>query len=219
MFLLLAFQELGVGKLRGSIGSRVILAKGQEWFMDEFAHLEMELNLDSRTLDLEELVLDIEGSIIEADIFFKRKVRNFPSQLKYTLMVLGIVTLPLLGLGVLFILMSLSNGPINEDTVVVKATAYVKEHRLLTEYVMHNSTVKSAKMFPLLDASYLTMNTSYGGEYQDTTYHSYVVHSGPHHYEILYYQKKYKLSDTTRKQIKAIYDFADMAGLSFQKPD
>ena len=187
--------------------------------MDEFAHLEMELDLDSRTVVLEELVLEIEGSITEADIFFKRKVRNFPSQLKYTLMVLGIVTLPLLGLGVLFILMSLSNGPINEDTVVVKATAYVKEHRLLTEYVMHNSTVKSAKMFPLLDASYLTMNTSYGGEYQDTTYHSYVVHSGPHQYEILYYQQKYKLSDTTRNQIKAVYDFADKAGLSFQKPD
>ena len=187
--------------------------------MDEFAHLEMELNLDSRTVALEELVLDIEGSIIEADIFFKRKVRNFTSQLKYTLLVFGFLSLPLFGLGALLIWISLSNGPLNEDTVVVKATAYVNEHRLLTEYVIHNSTVKSAKMFPLLDASYLTMNTSYGGEYQDTTYHSYVVHSGPHQYEILYYQKKYKLSDTTRKQIKAIYDFADMAGLSFQKPD
>ena len=187
--------------------------------MDEFAHLEMELNLDSRTVALEELVLDIECSIIEADIFFKRKVRNFTSQLKYTLMVFGILSLPLLGLGALLIWMSISNGPLNEDTVVVKATAYVNEHRLLTEYVIHNSTVKSAKMFPLLDASYLTVNTSFGGEYQDSTYYSYVVHSGPHKYEILHYRKRYKLSDTTRKQIEAIQEFADMAGLWFKKPD
>ena len=192
---------------------------GRGWFMDEFAHLELELDIDSRTVVLEELVLEIEGSIIEADIFFKREVRNFTSQHKYNLLVLGIVSLPLFGLGIFFIVMSLSNGPINEDTVVVKATAYVKEHRLLTEYELHNSTVKSAKMFPLFDASYLTLKTSYGGEYQDRTYYSYVVHSGPRQYELLYYQRKYKLSATIRKQIEAIDDFAAMAGLSFQEPD
>ena len=187
--------------------------------MDEFAHLELELDIDSRTVVLEELVLEIEGSIIEADIFFKREVRNFTSQLKYTLLVFGFLSLPLFGLGALLIWISLSNGPINEDTVVVKATAYVKEHRLLTEYELHNSTVKSVKMFPLFDASYLTLKTSYGGEYQDRTYYSYVVHSGPRQYELLYYQQKYKLSATIRKQIEAIHDFSAMAGLSFQKPD
>jgi len=37
--------------------------------VDEFATLETELKLDSGTVDLEELVLDIEGSIVEADLF------------------------------------------------------------------------------------------------------------------------------------------------------
>ena len=59
--------------------------------MDEFATLETELKLDSGTVDLEELVLDIEGSIVEADLFFKRNVHTFKSQLKYTLFVMGIV--------------------------------------------------------------------------------------------------------------------------------
>jgi len=47
---------------------------------------------------------------------------------------MGIVLLPLFGIGIPLIVMSLSNGPLDEDTTVVKATAYVKEHRLLTEY-------------------------------------------------------------------------------------
>ena len=51
------------------VGSRVILAVSREWFVDEFATLETELKLDSGTVDLEELVLDIEGSIVEADLF------------------------------------------------------------------------------------------------------------------------------------------------------
>jgi hypothetical protein len=184
--------------------------------VDEFATLETELKLDSGTVDLEELVLDIEGSIVEADLFFKRNVHTFKSQLKYTLFVMGIVLLPLFGIGIPLIVMSLSNGPLDEDTTVVKATAYVKEHRLLTEYHLHNSTVKMARMFPLTDASYLTLNTSYGGEYQDRTYYSYSVHSGAREYELLHYQRFHKQSDAIQKQIEMVEDFAAMAGLSFQ---
>jgi hypothetical protein len=186
--------------------------------MDEFATIETELNLHPRTFDLDELVLDIEGSIVEPELFFKRTVRTFNSQLKYTLFMMGIILLPLFGIGIPLIVMSLSNGPLDEDTTIVKATAYVKEHRLLTEYHLHNSTVKMARMFPLTDASYLTLKTSYGGEYQDRTYYSYSVHSGAREYELLYYQRFYKESDAIRKQIEMIHDFADLSGLSFRAP-
>ena len=187
--------------------------------MDEFATLEMELNLDPITFDLDELVLDIEGSIVEPEIFFKRMVRTFNSQLKYTLFVMGIVLLPLFGIGIPLIVMSLSNGPLDEDTTIVKATAYVKEHRLLTEYHLHNSTVKMARMFPLTDESYLTLKTSYGGENNERTYQSYSVHSGAQKYELLHYQRFHKQSDAIQKQIEMVQDFAAISGLPFRDPE
>ena len=73
-----------------------------------------------------------------------------------------------------------------------------------------------ARMFPLTDASYLTLNTSYGGECQDRTYYSYSGHSGAREYELLHYQRFHKQSDAIQKQIEMVEDFAAMAGLSFQ---
>ena len=201
------------------IGSRFILGYLKQRLVDEFAPFEVDLHPDSRTVDLEELVLDIEGSIVEPELFFKRMVRTFNSQLKYTLFVMGIVLLPLFGIGIPLIVMSLSNGPLDEDTTTVKATAYVKEHRLLTEYHLQNSTVKMARMFPLTDASYLTLRTSYGGEYDDRTYHSYSVHSGARKYELLHYRQFHNPSDAIQKQIEMVHDFAAMSGLSFRAPE
>ena len=82
--------------------------------MDEFADLEIELGSDQINIESESiksLVQAIEHNELEPTMFFNDRNANWDVTKRISFIALGILTLPLLGLGLVFIYLAFDNGP------------------------------------------------------------------------------------------------------------
>ena len=181
--------------------------------MDEFAEFEMELNRDSSSIGAEDIIAEIEEMDEIPDYVFHREEKLYPAQFKKAFLFLGILLLPLFGIGAFLIWMSASNGPLNQDTIVVKSRAYVKKYSCLVEYELHDGSAKMVKIFPIFESSFLYLGATSVGD--SSTSYTYSLHSGDETFWLLSYSGR--MSEHTRNQIAKISEFAILAGLRFKQ--
>tara|TARA_B110000444_G_C18851850_1_gene606446 strand:- start:4104 stop:4655 length:552 start_codon:yes stop_codon:yes gene_type:complete len=183
--------------------------------MDEFAEFEMELNRDSSSIGAEDIIAEIEEMDEIPDYVFHREEKLYTAQFKKAFLFLGILLLPLFGIGAVLIWMSAGNGPLNQDTIVVKSRAYVKKYSCLVEYELHDGSAKMVKIFPIFESSFLSLRTTYGGDHDSITNYTYNLHSGDEIFWLLSYSGR--MSKHTRSRIVKISEFAILAGLRFKQ--
>ena len=185
--------------------------------MDEFADLEDELGFDEISVDTESiksLVKSIEYNELEPTMFIAEHNANWNVSRRVGFLALGILTLPLLGLGLWFIYFAFNNGPFFENCEIVEAKVYLAEQNLVIDYKMAEDKIMKLQCLSVTNRSYIKHNThlSYNSQYDSTTHHKYHLVTDEHELELLSYESQ----ESSEKRIrfkKVISKFAEMANL------
>jgi|GEM_PF-791180 hypothetical protein len=189
--------------------------------MDEFADLEDELRSDQISADTESiksLVKSIEYNELEPTIFFKDRNANWNVTKRICFVVLGIVTLPLLGLGLVFIYVAFDNGPFFENCEIVEAKVYLAEQNLVIDYRIADDKIIKLQCLSVTTRSYIkhSMISHEDSEYRSKTLHQYHLVTDEHELALLSYESQESLEIRTRIN-KLISKFAEMANIKISR--
>lgn len=189
--------------------------------MDEFADLEDELRLDRISVDTESnkslvksLVKSIEYNELEPTMFFTDHNSNWNVTKRICCIVLGIVTLPLLGLGLVFIYIALDNGPFFENCEVVEAKVYLAEQDLVIDYRMADDKIMKLNCLQVTNRSHIkhSIKTQQTSDYNSYSLHYYYLVTGEHELELLMYSGRDSPEEGVRIR-ELVSKFAKMADL------
>tara|TARA_Y100000766_G_C18825914_1_gene565487 strand:+ start:82 stop:690 length:609 start_codon:yes stop_codon:yes gene_type:complete len=101
---------------------------------DEFSDLERELHQEVIPFNLEELIIEIEESESDAFFIFQRQAVSGGPMRKIPGLLVGILLIPVFGIGLYQIWAILSSGPINKHTTRVVSKVYSKNHHSIVDY-------------------------------------------------------------------------------------
>lgn len=185
--------------------------------MDEFADLEIDLRSDQISVDTESiksLVKSIEYNELEPTMFFNYRNANWDVSKRICFIALGIVTLPLLGLGLVFIYVAFDNGPFFEKCIIVEAKVYLAEQSLVIDYRMANDEIMKLNCMQVTSRSHIKHNTKaqHTSDYDTYYLNSYYLVTGKHELELLMYSGRDSPEEGVRIR-KLISKFAKMANL------
>ena len=188
--------------------------------MDEFADLEDELRFDRTSVDTESihsLVKSIEYDGLEPTMFITEHRSNWNVSKRIGFLAIGIVLLPVLGIGLFFIYAVCISGPFFQKTEVVEAIVYLAEQNLVIGYRMVDIEIKNLQCLSVTNRSYIKHSWhDSGGEYSGTTTQNYFLVTDGHELELLSYQT----SESSEKIIrieKLISEFTEMANLKISR--
>ena len=190
--------------------------------MDEFADLEDELKFDQISVDtesIESLVKSIEYNELEPTMFFIDQNANWNVTKRICLIVLGIVTLPLLGLGLLFIWAAFNNGPFFENCEIVLAKVYLAEQNLVIDYQMADDKIMFLNCMQITNGSHIkhSMTIKHTSDYNSYTLHDYYLVTGEHKFWLLGFNPARDSSEEEQRMIKLISKFAKTANLNISR--
>ena len=189
--------------------------------MDEFTDLEEELRFDKISVDnesIKSLVKSIEYNELEPTMFIAEHNANWNVTKRICFIVLGILTLPLLGLGLLFIYFAFNNGPFFENCEIVEAKVYLAEQNLVIDYKMADDKIMKLQCQSVTNRSYIkhrakVQHTSDYNSYYDNYY--YLV-TGEHELLLLMHGGRDSPKEGVRIR-KLVSEFAKMANLKISK--
>ena len=193
--------------------------------MDEFADLEDELRLDRISVDTESnkslvksLVKSIEYNELEPTMFIAEHNANWNVTKRICFIVLGILTLPLLGLGLLFIYFAFNNGPFFENCEIVEAKVYLAEQNIVIDYQMADDKIMKLQCLSVTNRSYIkhetiVQQTSDYDNYYDDWY--YLV-TGEHELFLLMHGGRSSPEKGVRVR-KIVSKFAKLANLKISR--
>ena len=145
--------------------------------MDEFADLEADLAVAGNQVDMEfvkSLVMSVEYEGLDHGMFISdyRELWN-PVQ-KISLVLFGILLIPLFGLGVFMIIAGTNKGPIMKKTEIVEAKVYLVKQHAVISYSMIDENIGSLAYYPIENGSYI--KTNHRTIDTDNGSHDYVEH-------------------------------------------
>ena len=189
--------------------------------MDEFADLEIELGSDQINIESESiksLVQAIEHNELEPTMFIAEHNANWNVTKRICFIVLGILTLPLLGLGLLFIYFAFNNGPFFENCEIVDATVYLAEQNLVIDYQMANDKIMKLQCLSVTNRSHIKhrekeQHTSDYNSYYD---HYYYLVTGEHELLLLMHEGRDSPEEGVRVR-KLVTKFAKMANIKISR--
>ena len=189
--------------------------------MDEFADLEDELRFDEISVDTESiksLVKSIEYNELEPTMFIAEHNANWNVSKRIGFLALGILTLPLLGLGLLFIYFAFNNGPFFENCEIVDATVYLAEQNLVIDYQMANDKIMKLQCLSVTNRSHIKhrekeQHTSDYNSYYD---HYYYLVTGEHELLLLMHEGRDSPEEGVRVR-KLVTKFAKMANIKISR--
>ena len=189
--------------------------------MDEFEDLEDELRFDQISADTESiksLVKSIAYNQLEPTMLFTEQSSNWNVSKRFNFLALGIVTLPLLGLGLVFIYIALFNsGPFFENCEIVEAKVYLADHNLVIDYKIAGDKIMKLKSIEVTKNSHIRQSwREVGGETASTTSHQYFLATDEHELELMSYHSS-QPSEERRRIIKLISRFAKIASLKISR--
>jgi len=189
--------------------------------MDEFKDLEDELRFDQIIVDTESiksLVKSIAYNQLEPTIFFTEQSSTWNVSKRIGFLILGIATLPLLGLGLVFIYIALfDSGPFFENCEIVEAKVYLAEQNLVIDYKIADDKIMKLKSIQLTNKSHIRQSLrDVGGETSSTTSTQYFLATDENEMELLSYHSS-QSSEERRRIIKLISKFAKIANLKISR--
>jgi len=184
--------------------------------MDEFADLEDELRFDRTSVDTESihsLVKSIEYDGLEPTMFITEQRSNWNVSKRIGFLALGILLLPVLGIGLLFIYPVFINGPFFQNTEVVDAKVYLAEQNLVIDYRMVDIEIKNLQCLSVTNRSHIKHSRHQShSDHSSTTRHRYHLVTDEHELLLLLYDSQESL-ENRRRIIKLISKFAKVANL------
>ena len=188
--------------------------------MDEFADLEDELRFDRTSVDTESihsLVISIEYDGLEPTMFISEHRSNWNVSKRIGFLALGILLLPVLGIGLFFIYAVFISGPFFEKTEVAEAKVYLAEQNLVIDYRMVDIEIKKLQCLNVTNRSYIKHSWyDSGGEYSGTTTQNYFLVTDGHELKLLSYQTSESSEEIVRIK-RLVSKFAKMANLKISK--
>jgi hypothetical protein len=185
--------------------------------MDEFADLEIELGSDQINIESESiksLVQAIEHNELEPTMFFNDRNANWDVTKRISFIALGILTLPLLGLGLVFIYLAFDNGPFFEKCIIVEAKVYLAEQSLVLDYRMADDEIMKLNCMQVTNRSHIKHHAKaqHTSDYDTYYLNYYSLVTGEHEMELLMYSDRDSLEEGVRIK-KLISKFANIANL------
>ena len=189
--------------------------------MDEFADLEDELKFDKISVDnesIKSLVKSIEYNQLEPTMFIAEQNANWNVTKRICFIVIGILTLPLLGLGLVFIYLAFDNGPFFENCEIVEAKVYLAEQNLVIDYQMADDKIMKLNCLQVTNRSHIkhSVKTQQTSDYDSYGLHYYYLVTGEHELELLMYSERDSPEEAIRVR-KLVSKFAKMANLKISK--
>ena len=189
--------------------------------MDEFAELEEELRFDKISVDnesIKSLVKSIEYNELEPTMFIAEHNANWNVTKRICFIVLGILTLPLLGLGLLFIYFAFNNGPFFENCEIVDATVYLAEQNLVIDYQMADDKIMKLQCLSVTNRSHIKhiAKVQHTSDYDSYYDHYYYLVTGEHELLLLMYEGRDSPGEGARVR-KLVSKFAKMANLKISR--
>ena len=189
--------------------------------MDEFADLEDELKFDQISVDpesIKSLVKSIEYDGLEPSMFFTDRNANWNVTKRICFIALGIVTLPLFGLGLLFIYVAFDNGPFFENSEIVEAKVYLAEQNLVIDYRMADDKIMKLNCIQVTNRSHIkhSMKIQHTSDYNSYYDHYYSIVTGEHELSLLMYEGRDSPEEAARVR-ELVSKFAKMANLKISK--
>ncbi len=126
--------------------------------MDEFADLEAELANDKHQVDMEfvkSLVMSVEYEGLDHGMFITDYRKLWTPIHKISLVLFGILFIPLFGLGVLMIIAGTNKGPMMKDTEIIEAKVYLGEQHAIISYSMFDEDIGSLAYQPITEGSFI----------------------------------------------------------------
>ena len=139
--------------------------------MDEFADLEAELANDNHQVDMEfvkSLVMSVEYEGLDHGMFITDYRKLWTPIHKISLVLFGILFIPLFGLGVLMIIAGTNKGPMMKDTEIIEAKVYLVKQHAVVAYSMIDEDIGSLAYYAIEEGSFIkrkreTWETDNGG--------------------------------------------------------
>ena len=152
-------------------------------------------------------------------MFFIDQNANWNVTKRICLIVLGIVTLPLLGLGLLFIYLAFNNGPFFENCEIVEAKVYLAEQNLVIDYQMADDKIMKLNCMQITNGSHIkhSMTIKHTSDYNSYTLHDYYLVTGEHKFWLLGFNPARDSSEEEQRIIKLISKFAKTANLNISR--
>jgi len=184
--------------------------------MDEFADLEDELRFDEISADTESiksLVKSIECDGLDPTIFITEQRNHWNVYNRIWRLALGIVLLPVLGIGLLFIYAVFTSGPFFQNTEVVEAKVYVAEQDIVIDYRMVDIQIKKLNCLQVTHRSYIKHNSREisGSEGGSSTLHQYHLVTDQHELWLMTYRTPANKDEIQNK--RNVHRFAEIAEL------
>tara|TARA_B100000683_G_scaffold35155_1_gene30806 strand:+ start:5017 stop:5610 length:594 start_codon:yes stop_codon:yes gene_type:complete len=126
--------------------------------MDEFADLEAEFADDKPQVDMEfvkSLVMSVEYEGLDHGMFITDYRKLWTPIHKISLVLFGILFIPLFGLGVFMIIAGTNKGPIMQDTEIIEAKVYLGEQHAVVSYSMIDEDIGSLAYYPVESGSFI----------------------------------------------------------------
>ena len=189
--------------------------------MDEFADLEDELRFEQRSVDTESiqsLVKSIEYNELEPTMFFTDRNANWDVTKRICFLVLGIVTLPLFGLGLLFIYVAFDNGPFFENSEIVEAKVYLAEQNLVIDYRLADDKFMKLNCIQVTNRSHIKYSeiAQHTSDYNTYYLNYYSLVTGEHELELLMYSDRDSPEEAARVR-GLVSKFAKTANLKISR--
>ena len=189
--------------------------------MDEFADLEEELRFDKISVDnesIKSLVKSIEYNELEPTMFIADRNANWNVTKRICFIVLGILTLPLFGLGLVFIYVAFDNGPFFENCEIVESKVYLAEQNLVIDYQMADDKILKLQCLQVTNRSHIKHSTieQQTSDYDSYYHHYYYLVTGEHELELLMYSGRDSPGEGARVR-KLVSKFAKMANLKISR--
>ena len=188
--------------------------------MDEFADLEDELRFDRTGVDSESihsLVKSIEYDGLEPTMFITEHRSNWNVSKRIGFLALGIMLLPVLGIGLLFIYPVLISGPFFQNTEVAEAKVYLAEQNLVIGYRMVDIEIKNLQCLSVTNRSHIkhSIHESHS-DHSSTTHHQYYLVTDEHELLLVSYESQ-ESSEKIVRINRLLTEFAKIANLKISK--
>ena len=126
--------------------------------MDEFAELEKDLSDNGFRRGfhpLEDVVIEIEEKNSKSNTIFWREEIDLNPKHKRNRLIFGVLSTPLMGLGLLLIWSVIRLGSIDENTSIIRGRGYHKKLHSIVNYEIQNGRVHSAKASKINENAYI----------------------------------------------------------------